>query len=320
MSHSSSQKLVVALGGNAISGPGEQGTIYQQFAHSRETARLLCDAVEAGYQPVITHGNGPQVGNVLRRSEIAASELYPIPLDVCVADTQAGMGYMIAQSLMNEFHQRQQSVRVTTLVTTVEIDRQDPSFDVPTKPIGPRLSSSEAFAHQQGDGWQIAKIDDETYRRVVPCPKPQSISELPIIRRLVDAGELVICCGGGGIPVFRNELGLLEGAAAVIDKDFTTALLARELGISTLVLLTGVDHVYLNFNQRDQRALAAITTKQAQQYLDEGQFGSGSMAPKIAAAIDFLTHSNDPDAHVIIANLSQLTAVLQGATGTRISP
>ncbi|MGI9429031.1 MAG: carbamate kinase [Bythopirellula sp.] len=320
MSQSSNRKLVVALGGNAISTPGEQGTIYQQFMHSRESAELLCDAIQAGYQLVITHGNGPQVGNILRRSEIAASELYPIPLDVCVADTQAGMGYMIAQSLMNEFSGRQQSVAVTTIVTTVEVDRQDPAFGAPNKPIGPRLNAADAQAHQQDDGWDIVKLDDQVYRRVVASPQPQKIEELSIIRRLVDAGELVICCGGGGIPVYRNEQGLLKGAAAVIDKDLTTALLARELDISTLVMLTSVDRVYLNFGRRDQRALDEITREQAQQYLDDGQFEAGSMAPKIEAAIDFLTHAADVAAQVIIADLTQLTSALDGSEGTRILP
>ena len=320
MPHRSHRKIVVALGGNAISGPGEQGTIYEQFMHSRQSARLLCDAIQAGNQLVITHGNGPQVGNVLRRSEIAASELYPIPLDVCVADTQAGMGYMIAQSLMNEFSDRQQSVAVTTVVTTVEVDRRDPAFDCPAKPIGPRLNLADAQAHQQDDGWELVQVDNQVFRRGVASPRPVKIEELSIIRRLVDAGECIICCGGGGIPVYRNEQGRLEGAAAVIDKDLTTALLARELGVSTLVLLTNVDKVYLDFGGHDQRALDELTMRQAQQYLEEGQFGTGSMAPKVEAAIDFLTNAQDPDALVIIADLTQLNAALSGSAGTRITP
>ena len=320
MPTSSNQKIVVALGGNAISTRGEEGTIYEQFANSQKTARLLCDAIQSGYQLVITHGNGPQVGSVLRRSEIASSELYPIPLDVCVADTQAAMGYMIAQSLMNEFQRRGKSVQVTTLVTSVEVDRQDPAFDSPTKPIGPRFNRSTALSHEEKDGWQIVKIEEDVYRRVVPSPKPKNILPLSIIRRLIDADELIICCGEGGIPVCRNEEGLLEGAAAVIDKDLTTALLASELGLSTMVILTGVNKVYLNFNQSNQQALDEITVAEAQQHLDDGQFAAGSMAPKIEAAITFLKDAPDPKALVIIAELSELTAALAGETGTRIVP
>lgn len=314
----SNQKLVVALGGNAISVPGEQGTIDQQFAHCQQTARLLCDAIEQGYQLIITHGNGPQVGSVLRRSEIASSELYPIPLEVCVADTQAGMGYMIAQSLMNECLDRQKPLGVTTLVTTVEVDRRDPAFDAPNKPIGPRIDRANAQSHEQKDGWRVVEIEENVYRRVVPSPQPQAILELPIIGRLVDAGEIVICCGGGGIPVFRNERGMFEGAAAVIDKDLTTALLACELVVSTMVILTGIDKVYLNFKSPNQRALDEMTVEQARQYLADGQFAAGSMAPKIEAAVVFLAQSQAPDAVVIIAELTQLTAALAGETGTRI--
>ncbi len=316
----SNQKIVVALGGNAISAPGEEGTIYEQFANSQQTARLLCDAIQAGYSLVITHGNGPQVGSVLRRSEIASSELYPIPLEVCVADTQAGMGYMIAQSLTNEFQSRGESIEVTTLVTTVEVDRQDPAFDSPAKPIGPRFNRSVASSHEQKNGWQVVEIEKDVYRRVVPSPKPKSILPLPTIRRLVEADELVICCGGGGIPVTRNEVGQLEGAAAVIDKDLTTAMLASQLGLSAMVILTGVDQVYLHFNQPNQQALDEITVAEAQRYLDEGHFAAGSMAPKIEAAITFLKDTSDPQAYVLIAELSQLTAALAGETGTRIVP
>ena len=317
---SSNQRIVVALGGNAISAPGEEGTIYEQFANSQQTARLLGDAIQAGYSLVITHGNGPQVGSVLRRSEIASSELYPIPLEVCVADTQAGMGYMIAQSLTNEFHKRGEMIEITTLVTTVEVDRHDPAFDSPAKPIGPRFNRSVATSRELKNGWHVVKIKEDVYRRVVPSPKPKCILALPTIRRLVEAGELVICCGGGGIPVTRNEKGLLEGSAAVIDKDLTTAMLASELGLSTMVILTGVEQVYLNFNKPDQQALEQITVAQAQQHLDDGQFAAGSMAPKIEAAISFLKDASNPKALVIIAELSQLTAALARKTGTRIVP
>jgi len=314
----SPETLVVALGGNAISRPGEQGTIEEQFDQMRRSARVLCDAIEAGYRLVVTHGNGPQVGNVLRRVEIASPQLHPIPLEVCVADTQAGMGYMIAQCLINELHQRGSDRAITTIVTTVRVDRDDPAFVAPSKPIGPRMSESDALARQQHDGWQVRQVEEGYYRRIVPSPHPVEILELSAIRRMIDADELIICCGGGGIPVFRDTDGRLQGAAAVIDKDLTSALLASQLGASTLVLLTAVDYVYLNFGTPQQRPLRELHVKQAVEHLAEGQFAAGSMRPKIEAAIEFLAHSQPGQQSALIAHLDQLPEALAGHGGTRI--
>jgi len=313
------KSLVVALGGNAISAPDRQGTIGEQFAQTQETARLLCDAILNGYQLVLTHGNGPQVGNVLRRVEIARTELYPIPLEVCVADTQAGMGYMIAQCLMNELVERNQPQVASTLVTTVLVDRDDPAFSNPSKPIGPRLTKAVAEAHHRVDGWEIQQIDDDAFRRIVPSPEPREILEINTIRRIVEAGEQVICCGGGGIPVYLNEAGLYQGAAAVIDKDLTTVLLALNLEISTVVILTGVEYVCLDFNKPSQKALRELRVAEAEQYLEAGQFGEGSMGPKIGAAIEFLKNSRDDSPQVIIAELSKFSEALAGTSGTRIT-
>ena len=314
----SSETLVVSLGGNAISVPGEQGTIEEQFAHTQRTSEVLAAAVVRGFQPVITHGNGPQVGNVLRRVELAKHQLYPIPLELCVADTQAGMGYMIAQCLMNELVARGDERHVTTIVTTVLVDQHDPAFANATKPIGPWLEKSVAESHQRVDGWQVREFVGSGYRRVVPSPKPVEILELDVIRHLVDNGDLVICCGGGGIPVCRDEHGRYNGTAAVIDKDNTSALLARCLGVSTLVYLTAVENVCLDFGKPTQEPLRGLTVDEAQRYLVGGQFGIGSMQPKVAAAIDFVVNARVPQPVAIIGHLKELDKILAGESGTRI--
>ncbi len=312
------EKLVVALGGNAISSPDSQGTIEEQFAQTNETAQQLGAAIADGHQLIITHGNGPQVGNVLRRVEIARTELYPIPLEVCVADTQAGMGYMIAQCLTNDLHRRGQPGKATTIVTSVLVARDDPAFNNPTKPIGPRLLRSIAEAHQREDDWHIQKVAEDAYRRIVPSPLPQEILEVETIAGLVDAGGHVVCCGGGGIPVYRDEQGLYQGAAAVIDKDLTTALLARGLGISTVVILTGVERVCLGFGTPAEKELKELSLADAEEYAKQGEFGAGSMGPKIGAAIEFLQHSKQPNSQVLIGHVNKFTEILAGTSGTRI--
>ncbi len=311
------QKLVIALGGNAISVPGEQGTIEEQFEHTRQTAVFLADAILTGYQPIITHGNGPQVGNILRRVELAKHELYTIPLEVCVADTQAGMGYMIGQCLMNELAGRGQQSHVTTIVTNVRVDKDDPAFLKPSKPIGPKLEKSVAEKQRDAEGWKIKEMPDGSYRRIVSSPRPMEIMELSTIRNLADDGELVICCGGGGIPVCRDDQGKFSGSAAVIDKDLTTALLARELGVSTMIILTGVEQVCLNFGKPEEKQLSEISLAEAQEYLAAGHFGSGSMGPKVEAAVDFVTNSQAPNAVAYIGHLEKLGEVLAGTSGTK---
>jgi len=310
---------VIALGGNAISVPDEQGNIPQQFAHMSDTARYLSKVIAAGRHVVLTHGNGPQVGNVLRRVEITSDQMYPLPLEVCVADTQAGMGYMIGQCMTNALKKRGIARDTTTIVTNVLVDRHDTAFKKPTKPIGSPMPKVQAEAHRDKDGWSIVQVQGGCYRRIVTSPTPQAIIEINTIRRLIDDGELVICCGGGGVPVIRDEHGMLRGAAAVIDKDRTSALLAKELDAEALVILTAVERVCLNFGKPDQKALDTLTIAQAKTYLKEGHFAEGSMGPKIEAAIDFVEGSDDPHAVAIIAELPRLTEALNGKSGTRIS-
>jgi len=312
------KKLVVALGGNAISAPGTSGTIEDQFAQVAQTAESLCDAIDCGYELVITHGNGPQVGNILRRVEIASTKLYTIPLEVCVADTQAGMGYMIAQCLSNALTRRGRSRSVTTVVTTVLIDRDDPAFQQPTKAIGPELTPAQAELHRAKDGWVIREEGSGKFRRIVPSPRPREIVELPAIQRLVDCGEIVVCCGGGGIPVYTDADGAVHGAAAVVDKDRTTGMLAQQLDVPTLAILTAVDYACLDFGKPTETRLERITVGEAESCLLDGHFGVGSMRPKIEAGIDFVRNSSHADAAAVIAHVDRLADALDGACGTRI--
>jgi carbamate kinase len=311
-------KLVVALGGNAISAPGKIGTIDEQFEQVSQTAESLCDAIERGYHLVVTHGNGPQVGNVLRRVEIASKELYPIPLEVCVADTQAGMGYMIAQCLANAMGKRNLTVDTTCVVTTVLVDRDDPAFGTPNKAIGPLLSAEEAESHRVNDSWVVRDEGKGKFRRVVASPTPRKIIEMPAIRQLVESGQIVVCCGGGGIPVSVDQWGVVRGIAAVIDKDRTTGMLARELDAPTLAILTAVEYACINFGKPNEERLESITADQAEEYLKAGQFGAGSMGPKIEAGIDFVRRSQHENPVAIIAHVDKLADALDGKSGTRI--
>jgi carbamate kinase len=312
------KRIVVALGGNAISKPNQEGTIAEQFINSQHTARVLVDAVAAGYRLVVTHGNGPQVGNILRRAEIALSELYMVPLEICVADTQAGMGFMIGQCLGNEMRSRDMQVDITTIVTSVLVDRHDDAFVNPTKPIGAYLTKEQADERVREEGWTMVEVADGRWRRVVPSPPPLRILELDTIRKLVNDGQLVIACGGGGIPVIEDDQGDLHGTAAVIDKDRTSALLARRLDADMLVILTAVDHVCINFGKDNEQALERLTIEEARGHLADGQFAAGSMGPKVEAAIEFVEQSPRADAVAIIAALDKLTEALQGTSGTRI--
>jgi carbamate kinase len=311
------QRVVVALGGNAISSVGEQGTIEEQFAHTQHAVRVVCDVIEDGYQLVITHGNGPQVGNVLRRVELARRELYPLPLEVCVADTQAGMGYMIGQCLTNELLRRGRERLTSTIVTTVLVDASDPAFRHPSKPIGPRLSASDAAEHVERDGWQVREVEPGEFQRIVPSPRPKKILELKTIAALVERGELVICCGGGGIPVLWTE-GAYQGAPAVIDKDLTSAMLATQLDADFLIMLTSVDHAYINYGKSTQSALGPVTVDEAEELIRQGQFADGSMLPKMEAAIEFVRTSARSDAEAIITSNDKLLAALDQTAGTRI--
>ncbi len=311
--------VVVGLGGNAISLSDQEGNVDQQFANSRLTARALADLVEAGHQLVITHGNGPQIGNFLLRNEAAADVIYPLPMEVAVAHVQGGMGYMIAQTLMNELAKHGNTSVVTTFVTNILVDIDDPSFKQPTKPVGRILPKDLVDRQIDEEGWIVTEVTPGMYRRVVPSPYPRRIMEIESIRRAVDAGELVICCGGGGIPIVHDPKKGLHGMAAVIDKDLASALLAKQLDADAMMMLTNVDHVSINYGQPDERAIDHMTVRQAKQWLDEGQFPAGSMGPKIEGAVNFIEASKKPDASVMIAPLHQAADAVAGRIGTRIT-
>lgn len=282
---------VVAFGGNAILRGDQVGTIEEQEKNTYETCLNVIPLLERGYQLIITHGNGPVVGNILQRNE-AGWELYKIPkmpLDVCVADSEGGMGYMIEMQMMNALNSVGIKKPVVTLLTQVEVDKNDPAFSNPTKPIGKFYSYEEAQQFQKEQGW-VMKEDPKKrgYRRVVASPKPKDILKKDLIRKLAEEGYIVIACGGGGIPVYRNDDGNLEPMEAVIDKDLASSLLARQINADAFYILTDVPKVCINFMKPNQKELDMLSTAEAKKLLEEGQFPAGSMGPKIEAAIEFV--------------------------------
>ena len=314
--------IVVALGGNAISPADARGdVITQQFRASRQTVNTLVDLIEYGGQLLVTHGNGPQVGAALRRVELTEGEVYTLPLDICGADTQGGMGYMIAQCFNNELRRRGIDLIANTIITTVEVDRDDPEFSNPTKPVGAYYTADEAKQMRRRYGWKMVEARrNGKYRRVVPSPVPRRIIEAKLIRECVDAGDLVVAGGGGGVPITRDENGDYVGVEGVIDKDRTSAILAGKIGAGTFVIATEIDKVMLNFGRPDQTPLDRITVTEAEKHLADGQFPPGSMGPKIEAAIDYLESVENPDARVVICDLEHLMDAIKGRDGTWIEP
>lgn len=282
---------VVAFGGNAIIRGDQIGTIEEQEKNTYETCLDVIPLLERGYELVITHGNGPVVGNILQRNE-AGWELYKIPkmpLDICVADSEGGMGYMIEMQMMNALNTKSIKKSVVTLITQVEVDKSDPAFQNPTKPIGKFYSLEEAKIFQAEKGW-VMKEDPKKrgWRRLVPSPKPMNVIKKDLIKQLVNEGHIVIACGGGGIPVYRHPDNSLEAIEAVIDKDLASALLAKQINADAFYILTDVPKVSINFMKPNQVDLDELSTTEARKYLEEGQFPAGSMGPKIEAAIEFV--------------------------------
>ncbi len=308
--------ILVAIGGNSITRAGQRGTIAEQFENIEQTCEHLVSVVEEGYNLVITHGNGPQVGAALLRSELAQPQVYPSRLDVCVADTQGSIGYMLQSSLQRVMARRNLSMPVVTVVTQVIVDESDPAFIHPTKPIGPFYSREEAERKRKELGWNMVEDAARGYRRVVPSPLPVEVVEIDAIRRCVNAGMIVIAAGGGGIPVVRRDDGWFYGLEAVIDKDRASALLARQLGVASFVISTDVERVALYYKTPRQQLLDTMTVAEAKRYAAEGHFPPGSMGPKIEAAIDFLEHGG---IDVIVTSPEKLSAALHRKAGTRIT-
>ena len=309
--------VIIAIGGNALIKSGEEGTIYQQFANARETCSNLMQLVKTGYEIVLTHGNGPQVGFALRRHERSRDVIPPYPLGVCVAETVGSMGYMLQQTMQNtvkKFGLKQDPV---TVITQVVVDNNDPSFTTPTKPIGQFFTKEEIDTKVKSDNWNVVEDSGRGWRRVVPSPRPIRIVEKDTIGHLLEKGKIVIACGGGGLPVIQFENGTLDGVEAVIDKDYASSRLAQQLGLEEFIILTNVDKVSLNYRKPDEKQLDSLTLEEARQYMEEGQFPPGSMGPKIEAAIEFLENGGKK---VIITSHDRLMESVSGETGTRIVP
>jgi carbamate kinase len=304
---------VVAVGGNSLIVDREHESIPDQSAAAAVTAHHIADMVGAGWNVVITHGSGPQVGFILRRSEIALGEVPPVPMDYAAADLQGAIGYMFQRALRNEFRRRGLQRSAIAVVTQVLVDRNDPAFADPAKPIGSHMDEEVARRRAAELGWIVREDAGRGWRRVVASPLPQGIVEIDEIEHLVSAGYLVIACGGGGIPVFQGDDGDLQGVEAVIDKDLASSMLARELNADLFVISTGVPRVAINFGRPDQRWLEQLTRAEAERYLAEGHFAEGSMAPKIRAIIAYLDR---PGRRGLITDPPNIGRALAGQAGT----
>jgi len=311
------KRAVVALGGNAITTLGDTGWIPEQFARTRETMSSVVELIEDGYELAITHGNGPQIGNALIRVEASRNMVPPLPLEICVADLMGGMGYMIEQVLRNSLRKKGIHKDVVTIVTQVLVDSKDDSLNRPTKPIGPYYTEEEAKRVAKEMGWTVGEIPNKGYRRLVPSPRPLEIVEKGAIRNLVDAGSVVIAAGGGGVPVVPGKNGDLDGIDGVIDKDLAAGVLARDIEAGLLLILTDVDNIYLNYRTEDQKEIDHMSTTEARRYMDEGHFPSGSMGPKVNAAIDFIESGGEK---VIITSIRLARKSLDGEAGTHVVP
>ncbi|MBI5946302.1 MAG: carbamate kinase [Chloroflexi bacterium] len=309
---------VVAIGGNSLIKDDKHVSVEDQQAALRETATHLVDMIEAGWDLAIGHGNGPQVGFILRRSEIAAKMegMHEVPLDVCGADSQGAIGYELQQALHNEFLKRKINKKSCTVVTQVRVDKSDPAFQKPSKPIGSFMDEAEAKRREKEMGWSVVEDAGRGWRRVVASPLPKEIVEFDSVKLLLDAGHVIITVGGGGIPVIDRGNGELEGIAAVIDKDFASSLLAQTIKADMLLIATAVEKVAINFGKPDQKWLEKMTLVEAKAYLAEGvHFAKGSMAPKIQAAIWYLENGGK---QALITNPENIGRALKGETGTWI--
>ena len=308
------KKAVIALGGNAISSTGKED-IHEQFANTRSSLEGIVELIQQGYKIAITHGNGPQVGNALLRVERTMKDIPALPLGVIVADTEGGMGYMIEQSLQNKLTALGINRDVVTIVTQVVVDPDDPSIINPTKFIGPFYTRKQAEGLALMFNWVVKEDSGRGFRRVVPSPIPRRIVNRKTIQILVDLGTIVIAAGGGGVPVYIENDGSYEGVDAVVDKDRASAVLAHDIDARTLLFLTNVDCVYLNYQKENEQPLRKITAKEARSYLAAGQFPAGSMGPKIEGAISFLDGGGE---EAIITSLSKAQQAILGDEGTKI--
>ncbi len=306
---------LIAFGGNAILPNNQRGLQSEQMKNAQKAARLMIHVVKKGFDLIIVHGNGPQVGNLLIQMEEAVTKIPPFSLEVCDAMTEGSMGFMLEKALINELRRNSLDKEVATLVTQVVVDREDNAFENPTKPIGPFYTKYRAQMLARQKKWTMIEDAGRGYRKVVSSPKPIDIVPKRIIRDLVRSGKIVITAGGGGIPVIINGNGVFQGVEAVIDKDYAAGLIASEVKVDLFIILTNVERVYLNYGQPDQEPLPVMSVDQARAYLEEGQFPEGSMGPKIRAAIDFIQNGGK---EVLITSANTLKAALINRSGTTI--
>ncbi len=308
---------VIAIGGNSLITDAEHKSVADQYEAAGETGHHIAGLIANGWDVAVTHGNGPQVGFILRRSELSSHELHEVPLDVCGADTQGAIGYALQQNLRNDFIAKGVEKSVVTVVTQVEVDSNDPAFANPSKPIGSFMEEAEAFRRRDEDGWDVVEDAGRGWRRVVASPHPMRVIELDVVKQLLDAGVVVITVGGGGIPVISNEDGDLVGVAAVIDKDLASALLAELIDADLLIISTAVEKVALNFGTPEERWVDEFTLAEVKQYLDEGvHFAEGSMAPKMRAVVQFLENGGK---QALITDPQNIKRAMAHETGTWIT-
>ena len=308
--------ILIALGGNALLRPDQEATYENQLANVAASARLLAKLAAKGYRLAITHGNGPQIGNILRQNEEASAVVPPLPLDVCLSESQGLIGYMIQQSLNSALHQMGLDRQAVCILTRVEVAGDDPAFGDPAKPIGPAYRAEAANQLMAAKKWMMKLDAGRGWRRVVPSPKPRRILETQAVASLLKDGFIPIACGGGGIPVVKGKGGIYEGIEAVVDKDLSSAKLAQEIEADLLVIATDVENVYLDFGRPGQRPLGEIAVAELKEYIRQGQFTRGSMGPKIEAAVQFAENMGQP---AIICALDRIDAAIEGRSGTRVS-
>jgi carbamate kinase len=308
---------VVAFGGNALLRPEDRGTQEEQIARAKQAARWLAEIVRYGYKLIVVHGNGPQVGNILIQNEEASTKIPPQTLDVCVAQTEGSIGFMLQQAIRNRLEAIGVGGEVATILTEVEVDANDPAFKRPTKPIGPFFTRYRAEALERDLGWTMKEDSGRGWRHVVPSPKPLRIMNLSTIAHMLDTAAVVIAAGGGGIPVVRGRDGAWRGIEAVIDKDYASAKLAADLRADLFIILTGVPKVAVDFGKPTQRFLERMTVAEAEKHMADGQFPPGSMGPKVDSALQFVRASGQ---HVLITDVEVLREALEGKEGTVIEP
>lgn len=310
-----SEKIIVSIGGNAIIRRGGRGTIDEQMENLSQACGYIGRMVKGGKSIIITHGNGPVVGNIIIRNEAVKDIIPPEPLYICDADSEGGIGFMIQQTLYNQLHRLHNIKDVATIVTQVVVDRNDPAFKDPSKPVGPYYTEEEARRLAETRGWVMKEDSLRGFRRVVPSPAPKRIIEAAVVKTLAELGVIVIAAGGGGVPVVEEEDGTLRGIDAVIDKDLATALLAKEVKADRFINLTQVDMVYVNFGKPGQKGVPEMSVKEAERFLKAGEFAPGSMGPKVRAAIEFIESGGR---EVVITQPELIEAALEGKAGTRI--